>query len=453
MDLKDSIQQLADTLRSSSLSAKSVLGESIENLKNSLTSSSSNFGAKNLLQNANLGSTKLDVTAAKKVAEENYKKLAAGLSGTTKPGAIQPPTSFVTSGSLQMVESVNLETVTSSFDLNTLTSSEMTKLQNFLGVDSLSTDSITLDALKGKLSTIQNTASGKASSMLSSMKSAGGDILSNFTTKITDATGFDISNFQSTVNSYLPVDLQRAVGYVAGRTTSQLTGKLSTINNAISSIQNLGSHAAAIFGLGGDYAEVTDRNGNVIQGLAGSDMDYNQINSLYKDAKNICNNVDLLDLMEYGNMKDVYDILVNAALNGGLANLARQLMNCGVFADQRTRYIMQSNIPNVASRGDIYTLNAIQEYVGTSGINSPRMTARTVATNMKYDSDSSDQLDLFLTSHGLTRNDLVADDEAPAGTISSQYVGFLSSKSTDLVDNIIGSDIKNTALRFLTTFG
>lgn len=453
MDLKESIQQLASTLRSSSLSAKSVLGESIENLKSSLPASASNFGAKNLLQNANLGSTKIDVTAAKKVAEENYKKLAAGLSGTTKPGAIQPPTSFVTSGSLQMVESVNLETVTSSFDISSLTGSEMTKLQNFLGVNSLSTDSVTLDALKGKLSTIQNEASSKSSSMLGSMKSSDKGILSGFTTSIQNATGFDISNFQSTVNSYLPVDLQRAVGSIAGRTTSQLTGKLSTINNAISSIQNLGSHAAAIFGLGGDYSEVTDRNGNPISGLAGADMDYNQINSLYKDARNICNNVDLLDLMEYSNMKDVYDILVNAALNGGLANLVRQLMNCGVFADQRTRYVMQSNVYNVASRGDIYTLNAIQEYVGPSGINSPKMTARTVATNMKYDTSSSAELDQFLSSHGLTRRDLVSDDDAPDGTISSQYVGFLSSKSTDLVDNIIGNDLKNTALQFLTTFG
>ncbi len=453
MDLKESIQQLADTLRSSSLSAKSVLGESIDNLKNSLVSSASNFGTKNLLENANLGSVKTDVTQAKKIAEENYKKLAAGLSGTTKPGAIQPSTSFVTSGSLQMVESVNLETVTSSFNIDALTSSEMTKLQNFLGFDSLQPDSVTLDALKGKLATIQNSASSKSSSMLESMRSSAKGILSGFTTTVQDATGFDLSNFQASVNEYLPVDLQRAVGSIVNRTTSQLSGKLSTITNSISSLQNLGSNAAAIFGLGGDYAEITDRNGNPINGLAGSDMDYKQINALYKDARNICNNVDLLDLMEFSNMKDVYDILVNAALNGGLANLVRQLMNCGVFADKRTGYIMQSNVYNVASRGDIYTLNAIQDYVGVSGINSPKTTARMVAANMKYDNDSSAQLDQFLLSQGLTRTDLVEDDDAPENTISSQYVGFLSSKSSNLVDNLIGSDVKNTALQFLTTFG
>ena len=114
---------------------------------------------------------------------------------------------------------------------------------------------------------------------------------------------------------------------------------------------------------------------------------------------------------------------------------------------------MQSNVYNVASRGDIFTLNAIQEYVGISGINSPKETARMVATNMTYDDASSAELDQFLSSHNLTRTDLVGDDDAPSGTISSEYVGLLSSKSTNLVDNIIGSDLKNTALQFLTTFG
>lgn len=452
MDLKESIQTLANTLRTSSVSAKSVLGESIESLKNALESSANNFGVKNLLQNANLGSTKIDVQSAKKIAEENYQKLAAGLSGMTKPGAIQPSTSFVTSGSLQMVESVNLETVTSSFNTNALTSSELSKLTDFLGVDSLSTDNITLDALKGKLSTIQNSVPSKVSSMVTSMKSGDKGIFSSFTTNIQSVTGVDLSSLQSSAVSYLPPELQRAVGSISGRTTSQVSGKLGTIDRSISSIQNLGTHAAAIFGLGGDYEEVTDQNGNTINGLAGSDMDYNQINSLYKDARNICNNVELLNLMEFSNMKDVYDILVNAALNGGLANLVKQLMNCGVFADKRTGYIMQSNISNVASRGDIYTLNAIQEYVGPSGINSPKMTARTVATNMKYDANSSAELDIFLSSHNLTRADLVSDDNAPSGTISSQYVGLLSSKSSNVVDNLIGSDVKNTALQFLTNF-
>lgn len=453
MDLKESIQQLANTLRSSSLSAKSVLGESIENLKSSLPSSAANFAAKNLLQNSTLGSIKTEVEAAKKVAEENYKKLADGLSGTTKPGAINPATSFVTSGSLQLVESVNLETITSTFDVSSFTSSELTKLQDFLGLDSLSTDDLTLGALQGKLATIQNTAASKASSMLSSMKSLESGILSGFTTTVQNVTGLNLSDISSTVSSYLPANLQRAVGPVLSRTTSQLSGKLSTITNSITSIQNLGSNAAAIFGLGGDYEEITDSLGNKIPGLSGPDMAYNQVNSLYKDARSICDNVSLLDMMEFSNMKDVFDILVNAALNGGLSDLVRQLMNCGVFADKRTGYIMQSNIYNVASRGDIHTLNAIQEFVGVSGINSPKDTARIVATNMTYDNDSSTELDTFLSSHGLTRLDLVSDDDAPDGTISSQYVGFLSLKSDDLVNNLVGSEVKNTALQFLTTFG
>lgn len=453
MTIQDSIQSLANTLRNTSVSAKSTLGASLESLRSSLPSTASSFTPQNLTQNAALGSTKVDVEAAKKVAEDNYQKLAQSLAGTSKAGAIQPPTSFVTSPSGQAVQTVTLETTSTSFNLDSLTAAETTKLSNLIGASNLSTDEIALQALQGKLNTTQIAAPGKTASMVSTMKSSNSGLFSGMISSISETTDVDIASWPSKAKEYLPTDLQRAVGSISSRTTDQLAGKLSTLNRSLSAISDVGSQLSSVLGLGGSYDELTGANGQALYGVAGKDMSYSQVNALYKDAQAICSNVDLLSLLEYGNLKDVFDVLVNAALNGGLAQLLKQLMNCGTFADKRTGYIMQSNTYTVASRGDIYTLNAIQEYVGASGMTSPLSTARIVAANMDYNDSTQAELDTFLTANGLTRQDLVKDSSSKYSAISTQNVGFLSSKSSGLTTGILGSDLTTTALQFLSTFG
>lgn len=451
-DIQSSIQALAETFKSTSLSAKSVLGGSIEDLKNSLDSSSKQFAASGLVENANLGSTKIDVTAAKKVADENFKKLANSLSGTTSASAIKAPVSFVTSTSQQAIEPSGLASIASQLDLSKFTSSELTKLKDMTGLTELTSESV-ISSLTSKIGSIQGDFA-KNSSLLTDQMQAGdpGALMGLPSDMLNTPITPDINSLPSTAKNYLPPEIKSAIGYIGNRTTSQLDGKISTITNKLSSVANIGKSLGSILGLGGTYPEATDANGNPIPGLAGNDMGYGQITSLYRDARNICTNIDLLNLLEYGNLKDVYDVLVNAALNGGLANLVKQLMNCTAFVDDRTGYIMQQNVANTSYRGDIFTLNAIQDQVGVSGIKSPLKTARTVAANMDYDSNSANEYDSFLASHSLTRNDLVKDDIGPDGTISTQMVGFLSAKDTKLVDTILSKDTRNTALTFLSSF-
>lgn len=450
MNIPQSIQALADTLRTSNLSAKSMLDGSIDELKNSLASTASTFGSKNLTANMNLGGVRSEVATSKKLVEENLNKVVSGLTGSNKAQAIQNPVAFVTGTTDQLLKDPTLTAIKDSLDLSKFSNIELSKIKDFTGVTELSPDKIAA-GLTDKLSMIQIASTNISSSLLKSMQLSDSTLLggvSSFKSTLSDSFNSSFSN----INSLLPNSLQNAVSSITAMTTAQLTGKFNTINNKISSILNLGSTAANILNMGGNYSEITNLSGNKIYGLSNQNTDYNTVSSLYRDARNICDNVELLDLLEFGNIKDVFDILVHAALNNGMSQLLGQLMNCGVFADKRTGYIMQQNSYRTAYNGDIYTLNTIQDYVGPSGIASPKKLATVTAANMEYDDNSSLEFDKFLNSHDLTRLDLVSDDSAPEGTLSSQMIGFLGSKSSKFVDSFIDKDTQNTAISFLHAF-
>ena len=71
---------------------------------------------------------------------------------------------------------------------------------------------------------------------------------------------------------------------------------------------------------------------------------------------------------------------------------------------------------------------------------------------MTYNSTTAAQYDSYLASHNLTRQDLVRDTNTNSDVIDTTVVGLLSSRSTDLVDSIVGRDVRNTALTFLSAF-
>lgn len=452
MDIASSIQTLTDALKSASPSAKSILSNSIDDLKNSLAASKSSFSSPNILQDGSLGSTLTDVVASKKVAEENFKTLTKNLSNTTKIEAIKPPTSFVSSTSQQLIDGVNLPSFSSVISPENFTSSELTKLSQLSGVSEFTSESLT-ETIKDQLVSAQGQFASQAEVMKDAITDSDKGILSGLSSIGNSQIVQDTKSLASKAFDSLPSGMQSTISQISSLTTSQLSRKLSTITSKISSISNVGSALGSIVGLGGDYPEVTNLSGQPISGLAGKDMSYSEINGLYKDARQICDNVDLLDMLEYGNLKDVFDILVNAALNGGLASLVRQLMNCSAFADKRTGYIMQGNVGTVASRGDIFTLNAIQDYVGSSGMPNPLGTARTVAANMDYSPESASALQTFLSSNGLSESDLVQDSNSGyPSTISSQQVTYLSAKSPKYSESILSKDLVNTAMTFLTSF-
>lgn len=450
MNVPQSIQALAETLRTSNLSAKSMLDGSIDQLKNSLASTSSTFGPKNLASNANLGGIRSEVATAKKLVEDNLNKAVSGLTGVNIAQAVQSPVSFITGTTDQLLKDPTLTSVKDILDLSKFSNTELTKLQDFIGIKDLSPDNIA-SGLNDKLTMMQMSATNISASLFKSMQLSDSSLLggvSSFKSTLSDSFN---SSFSS-INSLLPNSLQSAVSSITAMTTAQLMGKLNTINNKISSILNLGSTAANVLKLGGNYSEITDSLGNPINGLSNRNTDYSTVSSLYRDARNVCDNVELLDLLEFGNIKDVFDILVHAALNNGMSDLLKQLMNCGVFADKRTGYVMQQNSYRTAYNGDIYTLNTIQDYVGPSGMSSPKQLATVVAANMEYDDNSSLEFDKFLNSHDLTKLDLVSDDTAPEGTLSSQMIGFLGSKSSKFVNSFIDKDTQNTAISFLHAF-
>ena len=450
MDVSQSIQALADTLRNSNLSAKAMLDGSISDLKNSLASTSSTFGPKNLAANAVLGGVRSEVATAKKLATDNLNKVVFGLTGTNKAQAIQNSVAFVTGTTDQLLKDPTLLAISDSLDISKFSNIELQKIKDFTGISNLSPETIT-NGLTDRLSQLQITSASISSNLIKSMQLVDSGLLggvSSFKSTLVGAIPDSFSN----ISSYLPINLRNAVGSITNMTAAQLTGKFNTINSKISSILSLGSNAADILKLGGNYSEVTNMSGMPINGLSNRNVDYNTVNSLYRDARNVCDNVNLLDLLEFGNIKDVFDILVNSALNNGMSQLLRQLMNCGVFADKRTGYIMQQNSYTAAYNGDIYTLNAIQDYVGPSGISTPKQIATVVAANMEYDDNSSVEFDTFLNSHNLTKMDLVSDETAPEGTLSSQMIGFLGSKSSKFVNSFIDKDTQNTAVSFLHAF-
>lgn len=452
MDIASSIQTLTNALKSASPSAKSILGNSIDDLKNSLEASKASFASPNILKDGGLGSTLTDVTASKKVAEENFKTLAKNLSNTTKLEAIKPPTSFVSSTSQQLIDGANLPSFSDVIKPENFTSSELTKLSQLSGIADFTSESLT-ETIKTQLASAQGQFASQASSMKDAILDSDKGMLSGLSSIGNSQIVQDTKDLASKAFDSLPKGMQSTISQVSSLTTSQLSRKLSTITSRITSISNVGSALGSIVGLGGDYPEVTNLAGQELIGFSGRDMSYSEVSGLYKDARQICENVELAEMMEFRNLKDVFDILVNAALNGGLASLVRQMMNCSAFADKRTGYIMQGNVRTVSSRGDIFTLNAIQEYVGSSGMPNPLGTARTVAANMDYSPESVSALQTFLSSNGLSASDLVQDQDSNySSTISSQQVTYLSAKSPKYSESILSKDMVNTAMTFLTSF-
>lgn len=450
--MQESLTSLTNFFKSSGASSNTILNSDITDITSSLNKTTSLFDPKDLVKNSTLGSVTTESDTAKQVAQKNFDELAKSLAGQTNTGAISPAVSFVTSSSRQVVEDATISSLTSGLNISDLTTSQQSKLQSFAGVSDLTDTTKVQDNFNAALS--DSMLTGVNSNGLLHGFMASGDVglnqLAPLPTTTNSDTGFSLGNTLSKVKSYLPDGLTSTLGVATGLTDSQLTGRLSTLTSKLSSVSDLNSQVGNILGLGGNYPEITDSNGNVVYGYANSGADYNSVNSLYRDARSLCSELNLANLLAYANMKDLFDLLLAALLGKGMAQLINQLINCGNYFDNRSSYIMTSSIPRVSQSGDIFTLNSIKGAVGRSAYSNPTYTARTTAANMSYNSHSDSEMSDYLSDYGLTKHDLVTDSNGPTGTISTEYVGYLSSKDTGFVDSFMDTDTRNTALTFLT---
>ena len=450
----DLLAQMQALLKSKDLSSKNIVTSSSADIASSLGSTESNFGSSSAKDDT-LGGTKSEVADAKTTTDSNYKNLSQGVTGKSSMSAVNTPVTFVTSTDQKAIDNPDVASVSNNIDFRTYTDEEMAKIREITGEENptekdaseglFTWNSGLLKNSASKNATLKNSMEGEDKGFLSSV--------SDYSKSAQTATSSkNVSKLAQDNLDFLPPNVRSTVGGVAGNASGKLSNKIGVLNNKAGAISGFATSAGAVLGIGGDYPEGQTANGESA-GYFGSDADYKDIDNMYRSSKAVCSGIGN-PLNEYSNMKELFDVLYDACMRSGMANLARQLMDCseGKWVDGRTSSLAYQGSYTAAKRGDPYTLNTAASLRGTSGISNPKNLARTTGYSMDYNEDNSNEFDSFLGSNGLTRSSLYEDDRR-AGTISSQQVVASSQRNTKLSDSALGKDTTKTALKIFDFFG
>lgn len=453
MGIDDLIQGLADKLRATP-SATNMLKTSPKDTAAALGNTASSFGSSRSTD-IGLGGTSSESKAKAATIANSLKTTQQGVSGKNEFSAVVPEVAFVTSTNQKAIDNPELVAAENAIDVKAFSDADMAKIREMSGEDQPKDDSVF-----GWLKNFQQTSAGQTGDLDENMQAADKPELSPVQSlgraagsTLKTATDPRAMSQKAEENlEFLPPNMRSSVGGIVGRSSGQIADRASRVTNRISAVNDAGANIATILGMGEYYPEVTDEYGRPIKGVAGKDASYRAIDGLYNDASYLCSNVGK-DFSEFGSLKDAYDILLAAAMGSGLARLVRQLMECDKYYDQRSNTVAYQGSRMAMYRGDPYTVNAGQDMYGRSRAYDPRYTSRTMISNMEYDQDNLDEYDNYLSSHNLTRRQVLEDEYAPPGTLSARQMSATSVNNSRFVKDTVGGDTASMGLSLLNMFG
>lgn len=441
---KNTAQGLIDSL-SGGLSSSSILGIPADIVRSAFKNSSLNFIDNNILANTQLGnfSTGLSdqinqFTSAMRTATASFSEGAANLQ--------RQGLTFIASTTRQMIDGIDLPGLE---DIGSFANQGIGQLGRLasLGGDALksvgdglkavtSTVGAAFTAGKQALNTVVNSVVAPIGQVGSAILSPAMDIAQTAYT-LTDPR-FANALVQSNL-SFLPGPLRDIAGYKAAQMVSNLTGdfhaKAANILNktyaldTIFGVASTGNILEGLYNTGNGYGsygpinnpynyQVTGSGGTYVHGVSSYQGSASEYSQMANAVRTLCGNANIYeDYYNYSDDRDLFDMLLQAAMQTNAGQLIQALLNCtgsdnnSSYYTGRSTNVIRNNISNVAVSGDTYTYKTLLENKGQEVITDPKKDALALFVNARYDKEAKQDLDDILDNLGYTKEDLITTNE------------------------------------------
>jgi len=444
----DSLSSILQRLVGQTPTTKDLANADPSELAKSITSSSTKFAGADS-QDISTANTTTEVQTRDDSRTASYQEAMNSIVGQD-PKSEKSVTTFVSSTDKHALINPDVDNI---WDTNSskYTEKEITKVNKLAGADATTSEEAD-SSLKTWI--VDKWESGKQTA--SELKSDIGESLSplkdtydEFSDGIDEVMDSEAVAQSKELYETLPPNMRYAIQGVASNKTGRLAGTIGSIQSKSDSFGSFGEDSLSLLGMG-DYPEFADEYGNPIPGQSGSDVTYDKVNRMYRDARNICSNIDALGDMFSGG-KDFFDMLFNEAINSGLARLIKQLMECGDFtrySDRRTSYVGYRGYNTSARRGDPYTYGILNDQYGRRTTGDIEDDLFTLGTNLPDDDDSHERFKVLTTDTNVDRGDLFRDSNNGIQAISTDRVVTGSSKQSRFVDDVFDKDTQLLAKAF-----
>lgn len=460
------LNKIKSSVESATSQASSLASTSnVSGIADSLTKTASAFtkDAASVLKDSKMGSI-ADIVA--KGSSESLSKVQS-LAGDSS-AALAQPVSFITKSIKETIGVASTPTdIAGVVDLSNL---------------SMPTDMLnTLSARTG----IENLTSG--GSISSALKSMSGSISSNISGAMSAFQGLDVGSMFSSVTSNISGMASKLTSTVSSFSKNALSGALSMLPTSVTSFFNndslnltdqLSDSASFLSGklpfmdgitdklldlnsllpTGLNYPKRSDANGNAIPGISpSSNVSNNDVDSLYDLARSLCGNVGFSGLFNYGNNKDLYDMLLLLAGSLGLNSLLSQLLNCNSYFDNRSSLVLKNKVKDASVyNGDPYTYNTVANTISPTDMVDALSDLRFLNANMDLSEDKTGKVAAYNNAAATLKVDktkLVSGKTyGTRSALNMQNVVTMSKKNTDIVDSIIPKDVREIGTVLFTAF-
>ena len=343
----------------------------------------------------------------KNIGKSNDAMVKNVIAPSSNGGAVQETTTFVTKLAKENVEGFNLPSALTGLNLSSLTSGALSRIANFAGLGSIvnsSQLSSALSKITSNFSNLKDIANQFSNGFSGSNNTLFDNISGNKYTNSSNSDGYG-SSYENT-------------SYYENKSLNDLKNKAPTMSGIDSVLNDLFNSTNK------KYPQVTDSSGGI---FGNSTTSYSELQQLQKLANEACgSDWNMKGYDNYGQNKNMYDLLLAMAGRNGLNGLLDSLMKCGnnAYTDSRSHDVLSSQIDTVARNGDVKTMLQIVEYSGRSRFTDPKSTLRTLAINMRNTDENYILFTQLCDKFGYQPRDIV----------TSQY-GYVNTNYTSQVNN------------------
>lgn len=445
----------ASVEQATSQAANLASTSNVSGIADSLTKTASTFtkDAATLLKDSKMSSI-TDVLA--KGSSESLSKIQS-LAGDSS-AALAQPVSFVTK---TIKETMGVASTPSDIagivDLSNLSMPKdmLNTLSARTGIENLNSGGSITSALKSMSNSISSNISGAMSGLqgfnptglFSNLTSSVSGIASKLTSTVSDFS----KNALSGALNMLPTSVTSFFNNNTLDLTSQLTDSASFLSSKLPFIGGITDKLLDLNSLlptGLNYPSRSDTNGNAIPGISPtSNISNTDIDSLYDLARSICNNVGFSGLFNYGNKKDLYDMLLLLAGTLGLSSLLNQLLNCNTYFDNRSNAVLKNKVKGSAVyNGDPYTYNTVATTLSPTDMVDALFDLRYLNANMDLSNDKEGKVAMYNNTAnvlGIDKTKLVSGNTyGNRNSLNMQNVVTMSNRNTTIIDSIIPKDTR-----------
>ena len=438
---------ISEQLNSFGMSAKSLLDSDIASVVKSLPSTAGNFLSDAFKKNESLTNLASKVTEKAEEDAKEFDTLAKSIAKQVNDASKN--VTFITSATKQSIGNVDLPFGTTGLDLSKASTNTLKKIQELANTSGASSVLETAKSAKNSIADILTASKSKGAELLKEGKDLAKDIYSPIAS-VNSAVSqtLNVNNWKKIVaenTEFLPAPLQSLVNKQASNVLGNLSQKTKKITSITSGIDNITGKMANLNNFDSVYNLITDPTGNKKYGH-GDGLGLDLISSLYNDASQICPNVGLSDLYDYGAYKDLYDLLVKDSIDNQMADLLGQILNCNnsaKFNDARTKEILKSGVDKAATNGDPFSINAIfnSHTLSLDDVANAKDIALKLTTNLKDSTDISVQAEYnsVMSKLGFSNTSKVVADNCYSAAISCEKLNLVGN-NTGIVSSIINDD-------------